>query len=455
MPLGIPDITKILLPPEGSDQKWKLNVQEHRAKRAGLHFDIRLNPPNSTSAHSWASRYPLPLPGNKLRVFEQPTHSSDYMGWEGTIEDEPDPLKPRVYGAGDVRSILLEDAHVIESNPDKILFNLYKGNDVERYSLIRSSGKTWVLSNYTRTTADKLVPDYKPKYSKHDLKDLHLTSEQEVLAPKVDGAHNTVIIRPNKRIDVYSYRKRKNKSTRIDHTYKTDLYKIRAPRELGTTVVRTELYIPGNDDSAEVTGILNSNTWKARESIKALKEEGKHIEPMIFDVVTYKGKNVENDDYTTKLRILKEINQYIPGLVLPELATTKQEKLKLLDAIKSKKHPKTKEGVVVYNLRKAKPGKAKIKDDFDVLITGVFEAKPGTKYAGKAIGGFTGIPEGSTTPIRVGSGLSDELRQAAFRDPNLFIGNWMKVEGQGKYAKTGQLRMAIFKGFRTDKYRNV
>ena len=315
---GIPDLTKIKSPTVSSDTTWTLNIQEHYAQKDGKHYDIRLSPQGSDEAYSWASRYPLPNPNQKVRVYEQPTHTRSYLGFQGRI---PAPE----YGAGSVKSILLTDVHILESSPNKILFNIYKGSDVQRYALIRTSSNEWVLSNYTTTTEskiNKLIPDFKPKYKQADPNELHISKRHEVLAPKIDGAHNTIIIRPDKRLDVYSHRLSKNKKERIDHTYKTQLYKIKGPKELGTTIVRAELYIP--KAPAEVTsGLLNSNTWKARET---LKRHNTQIKSMVFDIETFKGKDVSKEPYSRKLEYLKEISKSIPELEMPELASTPQQK---------------------------------------------------------------------------------------------------------------------------------
>lgn len=65
-------------------------------------------------------------------------------------------------------------------------------------------------------------------------------------------------MRPDKRIDIYSYRTSKKADTRIDHSYRTDLYKKLSPVELGHTIVRAELHIPGQPSNI-TSGILNSN----------------------------------------------------------------------------------------------------------------------------------------------------------------------------------------------------
>lgn len=449
MPKGIPDITRIrpipALPNAG--ERWRLNIQEHKAKRAGLHYDLRLNPPGTTHAHSWAVKGGLPTPGSKTLAVIQPTHHSEYMGWSGTLTDG--------YGAGEVRSIVDEPVRILSSSEDEINFvRTSSGGTPMRFMLKRVGERNWLLYNYTKVTGDDIVPSTKPKYKEIRLSDVRSDIQNEILSPKVDGAHNAIILRPNKRVDVYSYRrskKQKDPDTQapsgiIDHTYKTDLYKIRSPRELGNTVVRAELFIPGQS-AARTAGVLNSNTEKALQTQRSI---GK-LQTMIFDVDQYKGKDVSNLPYAQKLHILREINNAIPELTLPELARTQQEKLKLIDDVKHGRHPETKEGVIVYNLDKPTPVKAKVKHDYDVLIVGTYPAAAGSKYHGNAIGGFIGVPENRKIRIRIGSGLSDALRRSAYQNPERFIGQWAVVEGQEEFA-SGKFRMPIFKGFRAEKY---
>ena len=50
--IGIPDKTNFQIIPTMEFSTWKMNVQEHDADRAGLHYDLRLNPPNSEHAYS-------------------------------------------------------------------------------------------------------------------------------------------------------------------------------------------------------------------------------------------------------------------------------------------------------------------------------------------------------------------------------------------------------------------
>ena len=439
--LGIPDKTTFKGMPTTKETEWSLNVQQHDAKRAGKHFDLRLNDPNTNHAYSWALRK-FPESGQKVLAVEQPTHAKSYMGWSGVIESG--------YGAGKVRSKIFDRVEVLESTPDKITFNAYgPGQKVTRYLLTRTSAKNWLLFNYTKVK-DPNIPDYKPKMKHTEIDKVKLDDLSQVIAPKADGAHTTISIRPNKRIDVYSYRLSKKRPERIDHTYRTDLYKLRGPKELGNTVIRSELYLPRKPAST-TAGLLNTDVWKSRE--KQLTITGK-LKNMIFDVVKYKGKFVEDKPYAEKLLMLKEINKAIPQLKLPELAYTPTQKQRLLAAIKNKQHPETTEGVVLYNLDKSVPAKAKMHEDYDVRIVGTFEADPTSKYHGKGIGGFVVSPEyDQSVTFKVGSGLSDVERRLAYDKPKDFVGQWAKIKGYEKYV-SGKIGKPVYLGRRFEKYRS-
>lgn len=50
--------------------------QKHDAKRAGLHYDIRMVVDDK--AFSWASKKEMPVPGAPTMIFEQPVHDASY-----------------------------------------------------------------------------------------------------------------------------------------------------------------------------------------------------------------------------------------------------------------------------------------------------------------------------------------------------------------------------------------
>lgn len=72
-------------------------VHEHRAKRAGLHYDLRFESSRLTkSIESYSSRHPLPrVAGIKRMLIKQPNHDKRWLSFEGEIESG--------YGAGTLK----------------------------------------------------------------------------------------------------------------------------------------------------------------------------------------------------------------------------------------------------------------------------------------------------------------------------------------------------------------
>lgn len=117
---GLPDRTRYTpLPdvPKGKGKTWPMAMQEHQARVAGRHHDLRIADPSTGIAYSWAYRSgKLPGVGEKIEVFQQPDHTQDYMRWEGTI--------PKGYGAGKVRVARARDVEVLDSGPEKLHFRM-------------------------------------------------------------------------------------------------------------------------------------------------------------------------------------------------------------------------------------------------------------------------------------------------------------------------------------------
>jgi len=257
-----------------------------------------------------------------------------------------------------------------------------------------------------------------------------------------------VVLRPDKRPDVFSYRSSKRGSERIDHTFKTPLYKKTSPKELGNTIVRTELFIPGGKGN-DTARILNSSVPRSRD----LQSKGRPLDFKIFDIVKFKGKNVEDEPYSKKIDMLREVSAKLPDLKMPELAYDPHEKRQLLDRIMRGSHPETEEGIIVYNLNESTPKKVKKTEDYDAKIIGTFEATRGSKYETKGVGGFIALPEGSDTPIRIGTGLSDMIRSEAYTNPEDFVGEWAKIKSQ-RVNDSGMHQAPVLMDIRPEKFMN-
>ena len=72
-------------------------VHKHNAKKAGLHYDLRIEIPSKHILWSFASRKPLPLkPGIKRLIIKQPDHELKWLNFSGEIPEGE-------YGAGTIR----------------------------------------------------------------------------------------------------------------------------------------------------------------------------------------------------------------------------------------------------------------------------------------------------------------------------------------------------------------
>lgn len=133
---GIPLARKIDTIPTIKNKAWTLSVQQHDAKKAGKHYDVRFVDPKSRKAHSFAvPRARLPGKGDRmLLAIQQPTHTANYaLNFEGKIP-------AGTYGAGNVSIALQEPVDVIKANANKIHFERKDGRG---YVLFRTKGNNW------------------------------------------------------------------------------------------------------------------------------------------------------------------------------------------------------------------------------------------------------------------------------------------------------------------------
>lgn len=439
----IKDVPRISEP-----QVWNLAIQKHDAKRAGTHFDLRLVDNKNGKAYSWAVRNLPSAPGDKTLAKLQPTHTAEYSTWSGTIESG--------YGAGNVELFQSDKTEIIKADPEHILFNVYKSNgDTERYALIHTGGDDWLFHNVTVTRETRpQIPTEKPSYKSIDINKVEIENPNQVLAPKIDGALNVFLLRKGKPIETYSYRPSKKDAAKlIDHTYRSNLYKTITPHAFkGNTVLLGEVFARDRDGqtrpSTETSARLLSNVWRSREL-----QDVSPLDNIVFNILRYQGRDVSNKPYSEKLQLLKRITSSVPGLKMPPLAISPEQKKELVRQIMNKKHPMTSEGVVVYDLNASVPMKAKIQEDYDVHIKDVFPGEG--KYRGIAAGGFTysHTPDGPVVG-RVGSGFDDETRKHMWEKPEEWKGQVARVWAQQKLP-SGALRMPVFKDVRSELWKKA
>ncbi len=143
---GLPNKKKTSKLPEitpKTSQVWHFAVQDHYAKRAGRHFDLRLGDPKTGIAHSWAiPKHRLPAPGETLLAVRQPDHTIPYMSFVGTLRGG--------YGAGKVERHAKGVVEVLRSSQDVVKFTWNKNGRTSTYLLIRRGEKVWLMLNITK-----------------------------------------------------------------------------------------------------------------------------------------------------------------------------------------------------------------------------------------------------------------------------------------------------------------
>ena len=111
-------------------------VHEHHAKRAGLHYDLRLE--IGGVLKSWAFRKKPPTtPGIKRLGIPQPDHDLWYADFEGEIKEG--------YGAGLVKIWDRGEFKLVKYEEDKkIVFDAMGSRLRGRYAMI-NIGRGWLL----------------------------------------------------------------------------------------------------------------------------------------------------------------------------------------------------------------------------------------------------------------------------------------------------------------------
>ena len=437
--VGIPERSKYTAMRTTKDpEMWAAVLHSHNAIQAGHHMDLRLHDPETNIVYSFVVQR-MPNPGEKALAIRQQDHDKSSMEFTGTIPKGQ-------YGAGTMSKVFDKPIEVTKSETGKLSFVIHNAGTPERYTLLKAfDGNNWLLVNHTPTRTTRTVPLEKPKYPEIKPDSIDINNKDEVMAPKLDGAHNIFVIRKNKPIESFSYRKSKKGDRLIDHTYKTDLYRVIGEEN---AVVRGEFTGERNDrtgplTNSEVAGMLNSSTLKSRE----LQQQKGNLVPYIFDIDSYGGKDTRNLNYKDKLMILNNIAIKYPNFKLPPIAHTPDEKRMMLSDIKAGKHPLTREGVVIYNKNLSVPIKAPLVKSTELKILGFFPSKS-SKFNGQTVGGYVGSESSAGAQIRVGSGLDDETRKDMYQNPDKYIGNLTTITYKDRLS-SGKFRVPIHKHMRT------
>lgn len=420
--LGLPDrghtpkIRKVTKP-----ESWEFVIQKHEAKKAGLHYDVRLGDPTTGHGHSWATRE-LPTPGNKTLAKRQPNHTLDYFDYQGTI--------PAGYGAGRVTTHHRSKADVLEANDDWIRFQTLNGRGVNEYAMVHTGDGNWLLINKKPFLSIENHPITKPQMKSKERDQIDYTDSSKILTAKIDGANSTLFLHKDSFPKVYSHRVSKRDKQQIEYTPKIEsLMGKRVPKSFGKTVLQGEVFVDTKKGPAPAritAAALNSNVENSRN---LQKQHGK-LKIALFNVEKYKNKDVSKLPYAQKLEILKDVaKEYPDTFVLPDHAITAKRKQALVKKILHRKHKQTMEGVVEWGDNQ--PTKVKFHNIDDAYVVGI---APGTgKYKGKGGGALIYSNKPGGAPIgNVGTGFSDEERYDMVNNPKNWVGKKIVIKHMGK-----------------------
>jgi len=300
-------------------------IQEHRARRAGKHFDLRLGP---KQMFSWATRKELPGPGGKISLFQTPLHSEQYgMNFEGTIPAHQ-------YGAGMVRMHDRGRMLVQHASPDKINIVTAHKKVPMRFTFVRDKKvpRKWLLINTTpKDLQDVLGRDVKKgiagqrvaevlgirkqHYKKTPAEKLMAyMSPDATFSEKIDGAAMLYKILKN-RVEAVSYRVSKS-GIPIVHTERMDMpTNLQVPKELEGTVLRGEAYgekqaaaLPSVSDIKERLMDLVYRSYEYRQGFKlysAGRKAGVEMPGALSDVFAEAPRRMAEKDAAVEIDVEK------------------------------------------------------------------------------------------------------------------------------------------------------
>jgi len=113
-------------------------IHEHNARKAGLHYDLRIK--FGYVLKDWAFRKPIPLESGLKRLgISQPDHDLGWLDFEGSIEDG--------YGAGELKIWDKGKIEILEIETERKIVGNFLGNRIfGKYIFVKSSRlKGWLI----------------------------------------------------------------------------------------------------------------------------------------------------------------------------------------------------------------------------------------------------------------------------------------------------------------------
>lgn len=413
----------ILDPQETDYDVARIVVQSHDAKRAKHHYDYRLILPNSNRAISFASRKGLPQFTGEPKLFVQtPDHTIESATFSGNILPG--------YGEGPVK--VIEDTKgIYKSIGNKLDLTIPKGNLKGRYTLIKQKGKNWLAIKH------KIPTHHWEEYRSMSTADESLLDHPDFYAEKkYDGVHVIARLDSGKGITLAARNKSVMgeiipKENHVPHIRDTKIF-----NEGNGIIFRGEL-VHELHPFSQTSSTLLSNPLSA---VEAQKKIGKLVLIPHEIIRGPKGVPMQNYSQEAKLNLLSNIVNSInnPYIRMPEIEVNDKRNFY------SKILREGGEGIVLKHKQTGESFKLKKSKDYDLKIVGI---EPGAgKYLGRGAGAFKLADRRGRLVGRVGTGLSDQTRQDAFKNPKSYLHKIVRV-GSLEVTPDGSLRNPRFLGY--------
>lgn len=276
---------------------------------------------------------------------------------------------------------------------------------------------------------EKQAAKTKATYHKVDINALDPSKENEAWSVKIDGAHAVVNMKKGKLPLLFSHRTSKRTGSLIPYTPKLPHITNKSSYD---AEVRVETYAIDKKGRAVhpdvVTSILNSGTEK---SLELQKQLGLRTATALIDIDKFEGKDMRKASYGEKRKVMELIAKNNPDFHLPDTAFTAKAKESLLSKMLSRKHPQSKEGIVVHDINSLERpfAKAKIIDEHDVHVIDIFKEE-GVKSGRKPMAGgiIYSWDQGGSPVGKIGTGFSHPEKEDMLKNPDKYIGRVARVK---------------------------
>lgn len=398
------------------DKLYTLLRQLHRAKRAGLHTDVRIGNPY-LGLLSWAAPKDLPQQGQKRLLITQPLHTWSYKDFQGQIKSK--------YGKGTVKKLQQTPIVIIQNTPQKIKFTRANRRNAPVYTMVKTKNDNWIVTVKNHDDDPKVMA-----YNKQHFKQISLQQAADMLdkgalaAPKLDGAGAIALVRKSG-IDVYGVNKNKYGNPIRYTQHIGGLTNLDIPKELVGTMLRGQVVGQQNGrvlEPNQLSGLLN-NTLEHN-----IQNRDRRNISLGLVALALNQKGIDKYD-PAKVKAIVDKLKVDKIVTIPSIAT-KQQFTKQLAQMQNKQHPLTRQGFVIYP-KQGRPLKAKLSSDADVIIRDIFQAK--TKQGQRAGGFYYSLPNSQKVIGRVGSGIQHKVLKHMLANPQLYKNKIARIKVQDQY----------------------